>query len=266
MSTPPIYHPIYQLSDLELQECLKYSRDFLLAVDETIKFIPYNASDSTKQKILRFLFMDARSAAYDICVLAESLLTDDSHLFSRAIESSRRLLFENTIDYFYISESHDSVAKQRMDFMRVVNTPNDNKRERAEKAFKKKYKVSGRGDFWSGKSREEKIEQGIEKYPPFGKDKSFSNTVKPIFDYLNEQVHGNTMVALYFTFDKQGEYSDEYREQVAVALQHLLFFYLIVHAYCNFNGRGSEIKRFDFYYSYFCDLLITIQRKHIENH
>ena len=258
MSTPPIYHPIYQLSDLELQECLKYSRDFLSAVDETIKFIPYNASDSTKQKILRFLFMDSRSATYDICVLAESLLTNDSHLFSRAIGAARRLLMENTIDYFYISESDDSVAEQHMDFLHVANTPNCNEKKKAEKAFKKKYKVDGRGDFWSGKSRKEKIEQGIQKYPPIGNEKPFANTVKSIFDYLNEQVHGNTLVILYLTFDKHGEYAYEYRGQVAAGLQHLLFFYFLVHAYCNFNSRGSEIKRFDFYYSYFCDLLITI--------
>ena len=147
MSTPAIYHPIYQLSDSDLQECLKYSRDFLSAVDETIDLIPYNTSDSTKQKILRFLFMDSRSAAYDICVLAESLLTDNSHLFSRAIESSRRLLMENTIDYFYISESNDSVAKQRMDFMRVVNTPNDNEKKRGEKAFKKNIKLTDGATF-----------------------------------------------------------------------------------------------------------------------
>ena len=255
MSTPPIYHPIYQLSDSELQELLKRSRDFLSAVDEMIHLIPYNASDSTKQKILRFLFMDARTAAYDICVLAESLLTNDSHHFSRAIGASRRLLIENTIDFFYISESNDSVAEQRMDFMHVTNTQNGKRKKKAEKAFKKKYKVSGRGDFWSGKSREEKIEQGIQKYPPIGDDKSFANTVKSILDYLNEQVHGNTIVILYLTFDKHGEYAYEYRGQVAAGIQHLLFFYYLVYAYCNFNGRESEIERFDFYYSYLCNLI-----------
>ena len=137
MSKPPIYHPIYELSEGELQEQLKYSKNFLSAVDETVDLIPYNASDSIKQKILRFLFMDARSAAYDICVLAESLLTNDRHHFSRAIAASRRLIMENTIDYFYISESDDSVAEQRMDFMHVTNTPNGNEKKRKEKAFKK---------------------------------------------------------------------------------------------------------------------------------
>ena len=254
MSTPPVYHPLYQLSEGELQEQLKYSKEFLSAVDETIDYIPYNASDSIKQKILRFLFMDARSAAYDICVLAESLLTNDRHHFSRAIAASRRLIMENTIDYFYISESDDSVAEQRMDFMHVTNTPNGNEKKREEKAFKKKYKVDGRGDFWSGKSRKEKIEQGIQKYPPMGNEKSLANTMKSTIEYLNEQVHGNTIVILYLTFDKHGEYAYEYRGQVAVGLQHLLLFYFLVHAYFNFNDRGSEIKRFDFYYSYICDL------------
>lgn len=255
MSTPPVYHPLYQLSERELQEQLKYSKEFLSAADETIDHIPYNASDSIKQKILRFLFMDARSAAYDICVLAESLLTNDRHHFSRGIAASKRLLMGNTIDYFYISESDDSVAEQRMDFMDVTSTPNGNEKKRKEKAFKKKYKVDGRGDFWSGKSRQEKIEQGILKYPPIGNENPFANTMKSIVEYLNEQVHGNTIVALYLTFDKHGEYAYEYRGEVAVGLQHLLLFYLLVHAYFNFNGRGSEIKRFDFYYSHIWGLL-----------
>ena len=254
MSTPTIYQT---LSDSELQEWLKYNKDFLSTVDETIELTPVNASASAKQNILRFLFMDSRSAAYDICVLAESLLTNDRHHFSRAIEASRRLLMENTIDYFYISESDNSVAEQRVDFMRVVNTPDDNEKKRKEKAFKKKYQNTGRGDFWSGKSREEKVEQGLHKYPPVGKDTSLANMVKPIFANLNEQVHGNTMVASYFNFNKHREYADEYRKQVTLGLLTVsVLFYLLLRAYCNFNGRGSEIKRFDFYYSYIGNLLI----------
>lgn len=248
---------ILQLSDSELKEWLKYSKDFLSVVDETIELIPVNSSASVKQKILRFLFMDVRSAAYDICVLAESLLTNDRHHFSRSIEAARRLIMENTIDFFYISESDDSVAKQRLDFMFVVHTKDDNEKKRKEKSFKKKYKTDGRGDFWSGKSRKEKVEQGMQKYPPLENEKSFVGIVKPTFDWLNERVHGNTMVALYFTFDKQGQYADEYRGQIALGLATLsLLFYLLTHAYCNFSGRGSEIKRFDSYYSYVCRLLI----------
>ena len=250
MSTPIIYKSLS-----ELQEWLKYNKDFLSAVDETVELIPVNASHPTKQKILRLVFMDARSAAYDICVLSESLLTNDRHHFSRAIEASRRLLMENTIDYFYISESDNSVSKQRLDFLNAVNTPDDNEKKKKEKAFKKKYKDTERGDFWSGKSREEKIDQGLHKYPPVGKDTSFANVVKPMFAYLNEQVHGNTMVGSYFSFNKQ-EYADEYRGQVVLGLLTVsVLFYVLTHAYCNFNGRGSEITRFDSYYSYICNLL-----------
>ena len=142
MSKPPIYHPIYELSEGELQEQLKYSKDFLSAVDETVDLIPYNASDSIKQKILRFLFMDARSAAYDICVLAESLLTNDRHHFSRAIAASRRLIMENTIDYFYISESDDSVAEQRMDFIHVTNTQTVMRRKGKKRLLKRNIKLT----------------------------------------------------------------------------------------------------------------------------
>ena len=254
MSTPVIYQI---LSDPALQEWLKYSKDFLSTVDETLELIPVNFSHSTKQKILRLIFMDARSAAYDICVLAESLLTNDRHHFSRAIEAARRLLIENTIDYFYISESDNSVAEQRWDFLLAVNTPDDNEKKKKEKVFKKKYKVDGRGDFWSGKSRKEKVEQGMHKYPPIGKDTPFASMVKSIFAGLNERIHGNTIVASYFSFNKQGEEADEYRRQVALGLLTLsALFYVLIHAYCNVNGRGSEIKRFDSYYSYICNLLI----------
>lgn len=153
MSTPTIYQI---LSDSELREWLKYSKDFLSTVDETVELIPVNASHSTKQKILRLIFMDARSAAYDICVLAESLLTNDRHHVSRAIEAARRLLMENTIDYFYIFESDNSVAEQRRDFLNAVNTADTDEKKKKEKAYKKKYKVDGRGDFWSGKSRKDR--------------------------------------------------------------------------------------------------------------
>lgn len=249
---------VYQLSDLELKEWLKYSKGFLSAVDETVELTPFNASGSTKQKILRFLFMEVRAAAYDICVLAESLLTNDRHHFSRSMEFARRLILENMIDYFYISESDDSVAEQRMDFMIVANTVDDNEKKKKEKTFQRKYKVGGRGDFWSGKSRKEKVEQGMQKYPPVHNEKSFANVVKSRFDYLNEQVHGNTIGASYFTFDKHGGYADEYRRQVALGLLTLSVpFYVLTHAYCTFNGRRSEIKRFNFFYSYLCNLLIN---------
>ena len=134
--SPPI---IYQsLSDSELQEWLKYSKDFLSTVDETVELIPVNTSHSTKQKILRLIFMDARSAAYEyMCVSRIICITTDRHHFSRAIEAARRLLMENTIDYFYISESDNSVAKQRRDFLNAVNTPDDNEKKKKEKIFKK---------------------------------------------------------------------------------------------------------------------------------
>lgn len=60
MSTPPIYQT---LSDFKLQEWLKYSNKLFGTADETIELIPYNPYASTKQKALRFLFMNARSAA-----------------------------------------------------------------------------------------------------------------------------------------------------------------------------------------------------------
>lgn len=240
---------IYEfLSDSDIQEWLECSKEFLTAVDEVIEVTPLNSRASTKEKILRFFFMDARTTVYDIYVLAESLLTNDRHHFSRAIESSRRLLFENTIDYFYISESDDLVAERRAEFMLYTNSIG-NDREKRKEAFEQKYGKL-RGDYWSGKSREEKVAQGMQKYPPLENDKSFAGIVKPTFDWLNEQVHGNTMVALYWSFDKHGSYKDEYRRQITTGLLSLILFYLLSHAYCNFTGRGSEVERFGFYKSY----------------
>ena len=244
------------LSDSDMKEWLKYSKDLLSAVDETIELTPIdNRYASTQQKVLRFLFMDSRSASYDICVLAESLLNNKRHHFSRAIESSKRLLWENTIDYFYISQSDKSTAERRKNFMLIANTKDKNDRKRKEKAFKKRYGVPGR-DGWSGKTREEKTDQGIQRYPPFGVNQFFTTLVKPTFNHLNERVHGNTMVGSYFSFDKHGVYADEYRGQVAMGLLTLLLFYFLSYAYCEFTGRGSEIRRFEFYDLYTRNLLL----------
>ena len=162
------------------------------------------------------------------------------------------------IDYFYISESDNSVALQRKDFMLVVGTHD-------EKIFRKKYKIDTRGDYWSGKSRKEKIEQGIQKYPPLCNERYLANIVGPTFSWLNELVHGNTIVALHLTFNKQGKYADEYRGQVGKGLTFVFFFYLVTHAYFNFNGRGSEIERIDFYFSYVSNTLIKKSEAHNED-
>ena len=72
------------------------------------------------------------------------------------------------------------------------------------------------------------------------------------------------MVASYFSFNKQ-EYADEYRGQVALGLLTVsVLFYVLTHAYCRFNGRGSEIKRFDSYYSYICNLLKDSEKTNSE--
>lgn len=247
-----------ELSDSELKEWLKHSKNFILTVDEIIDLIPYSASDSIKQKILRLLFMEVRSAAYDICVLAESLLNNETHFFSRSIEAARRQIFEDMIDYFYISESDNSVALQRTEFLLVVGTPD-------EKTFRKRYKIDKRGDYWSGKSRKEKIEQGMQKYPPLCNERFLANIVGSAFSTLNEFVHGNTMVALHLTLDKQGEYADEYRGQIGKGLAFVFYFYLVTHAYLNFNGSGSEIERIDFYFSYVSNTLIKDSEAHNED-
>ena len=79
-----------------------------------------------------------------------------------------------------------------------------------------------KGDYWSGKSRKEKIKRGILKCPKYS-GHSFINVVH-LFDSLNERVHGNSMVGLYWSFDKHGKYNDEYRGQVAVGLLYVLIF------------------------------------------
>ena len=241
-----------RLSNSDMQEWLNCSKDFLTAVDEFIDLTPINSRASGKQKILRFLFMDARTAAYDICVLAESLLNNDRHIYSRAMEAANRLILENTIDYFYISESDDSVAERRIDFMLIANSKGEDQKKK-QKDFEQKYGKL-KGDYWSGKSREEKINQGILKCPKYNDQQSFV-TIVPIFKNLNERVHGNSMVGLYWSFDKHGTYNDEYRGQVAMGLLNVTTFYFLSDAYCKFTGRGSEVERFVFYESYVLKLL-----------
>ena len=243
MSIPPVYKI---LSDSELKEWLKYSKDLLSTVDEIIELTPVNASDSTKQKILRFLFMDARTASYDICVLAESMLTNENHINSRSIESANRLLWENTIDYFYIYESDDTVAERRWSFLDITNSIGQSRKNK-EKAFRQKYRDAKGGDHWSGKSREEKMNQGMNKNPGYGTGSSFANLINPIFENFNEEVHGNRVVGLYWDFGKRHVYKEVYRRQVSMGLLNVMYFYALAEAHCILTGRGSEAKRFEFY-------------------
>ena len=247
MSIAPL-HKILSIPDL--QEWLTCSKKLISTVDETKELTPMRQYPSAKERSLRILFMNARTASFEICLLAESLLNNDNHHSSRAIEYSIRLLWETTIDYFYLSESENSVAQRYLDFLTVVNTTDSSERKKKHNAFKQKYKTAERGDFWSGKSRENKIHQGIMMNPTYSHAKSFANIVKPTFDYLNEQVHGNFVFGSYWTFNKHGENEHEYRKQIASGLLTLLFFQFISVDFCRFTGRGFEVERFRFYNSY----------------
>ena len=236
------------LSNSDMQEWLDCSKKFLAAVDEIIDLTPVSSSPSNEEIILRHLFMDARTTVYDICVLAESLLNDDRHIYSRGMEAAIRLLYENTIDYFYISESDASVVERRVKFMLITNSQG---KKQIQKAFDQKYGKQERGDYWSGKSREEKMDLGLFKCPKYSNNKSFSKTVKDLFKMLNEGVHGNSTVDSYLSFDKDGKHRDEYRRQVTIGLLSIILFYFLSEAYFEFTGRGSEVDRFVFYGSDF---------------
>ena len=243
------------LSDSDLEEMLKGSKDFLATIDEIIKFIPPISSPS-KQRALRLLFMDARTASYDICILAESLLRNDSHLFSRALEYSMRLIYETMIDYFYIFESDDSVAQRYLDFLGVVNNK-ENKEKLKE--FKSRYEKTGRGCHWSGKSRADKVNQGVNKQQKTTIKNS--DNLKRVFDYLNEQVHGNVIIGYYWDFDKFGEFEYVYRGQIVAGLSILWIFYTISESYCRFTGRGNEVKRFEHYEPYIKNFILRNRHK-----
>ena len=247
MSIPPIYK---MLSPSQLGEWLEYSKQLLSTVDETIELTPISPSASLTQKSLRILFMNARTASYEICLLADSLLNNDSHHVSLAIEYSIRLLWETAIDYFYISMAGDSTAQRYWEFLDVANTFDSDERERKHTAFKQKYPNTDRGDYWSGKSRKEKSKEGIESNPVYSKGNPLSKIIKPTFDYLNEQVHGNFVFGSYWSFNKHGKYEHQYRFQIGSGLLNLLFFYALSHDYCVSNGRASEVERYRFYSSY----------------
>ena len=244
------------LSKSDIERWLKCTKKLLLIVDDILNVTPPDPYASNKHKVLRFLFMDSRTASYDICVLVESLLNNESHHFSRAIEFSTRLLWENAIDYFYIYESQDAVAERYLDFLEIPNSKGESRRKKKD-AFKQKYGNPER-DSWSGKSREEKINDGLIKQPKVSKTKAQAEKVKPVFEYLNEHVHGNILVGLYWSFDKHGKFEYEYYSQIASGFLNLWHFYLLSDAFCKLTGRGYEIERFDFYDPYVRKLIRKI--------
>ena len=252
MTMPPIYK---MLPPSQLGEWLECSKHLISTVDETIEFTPISPSASITQKSLRILFMNARTASYEICLLADSLLNNDSHHISRAIEYSIRLLWETAIDYFYISMTGDSTAQRYWEFLNVANTFDSDARENKHTAFLQKYPNANRGDYWSGKSRKQKSKEGIESNSVYNNGYSLSKIIKPTFEYLNEQVHGNFVFGSYWSFNKHGKYEHQYRYQIASGLLNLLFFYALSHDYCISNGRASEVERFRFYASYILEHL-----------
>ena len=249
MPIPPIHK---MLPPPQLGEWLEYSKHLISTVDETIEFTPISPSASLTQKALRILFMNARTASYEICILADSLLNNNDHHVSRGIEYSIRLLWETAIDYFYISMTGDSTAQRYLEFLDIANTLDSDERENKHTAFKQKYPNTDRGDYWSGVSREEKSDKGIMSNSSYNKGGSITDLIKPTFKYLNEHVHGNFVFGSYWSFNKHGK---QYLFQIGSGLLNLLFFYALSHDYCISNGRGSEVARFRFYASYILEHL-----------
>ena len=237
---------ILQLADSELKEWLEYSKDLLSTVDEILEVIPPDRHATTKQKILTYLLMDTRTASYDICVLAESMLTNESHINSRSIEAANRLIWENTIDFFYIYESDDTVAERRWRFLDITNSI-EQSRKNKEKAFRQKYTDTKVGDYWSGKSREEKVNQGLSKISMYSTSNTLTGLIKPVFEGFNEEVHGNRVVGLYWGFGKRHVRKEVSRRQVTMGLLSIMYFNILAESYCKITGRGSEVRRFEFY-------------------
>ena len=252
-------------SDSDLRELLEYSKDLLLTVDRIIEVTPPLRMPSSKQRSLRLLFMDARTASYDICSLAESLLDNDSHHFSRAIEYSMRFIWEKAIDYFYIFEVDDPIvnpiAQRYLDFLDVVNTNDSDDRKERHTEFKRKYGNPG-SDHWSGKTREDKVTHGLNKQSK--EHRAQVSNVKLLFGYLNEQVHGNILIGLYWDFDKHGRFEYVYRGQVVAGLLSIWIFYSLSEAYCRFTGRGNEVGQFESYKSHVKPIFLKSRRKERE--
>lgn len=231
-------------SNADLRELLAYSQGLLSSVDEIIEVTPVPERASAREKSLRLLFMEARTVSFDICILASSLLDNDSHHYSRAIEYSMRQLWETMIDYFYIFESDDFVAQRYLEFLDLVNNKESPDYKENRKAFEDKYENTNRGDYWSGKSRAEKAALGVNKQ---SNDSVEPENLKPVFEYFNEQVHGNILVGFYWDFNKHGRYEYQTRGQVVAGLLSIWLFYSLSKAYCRFTGRGSETKHFECY-------------------
>lgn len=232
----------------DLRELLECNKKMLLTVDEIIEEIPPQRS-SSKQIALRILFMEARPAAHDICVLAESLLDNNNYNFSPSIEFSIRFIWEKTIDYFYIFENDDPptnpVAQRYLDFLDVCKHQDIDDRKEKQKGFKEKYGNPG-SDYWSGETRENKIAQGLNKQPK--EYRIEISNVKSLFQSLNEFVHGNIIQESHWVLNKHNKFD---RQQLLTGLFNISIFYFLFMGYCNFTGRGGEINRFEWYETHF---------------
>ena len=224
------------------KELVKSTDDFLI----TNPFLNYKvAQDFGKiprdKAVMRHIFMNTRDLSFDAVVLAESLYKQN-HYNSPSMAHCRRSLFEFAIDIAYIyhdmySRNHNDKSVHRYyDFLRSVSN------KELKKKFKEKYSGTERGDYWSGKTRKEKMELGLR----LGlKMRGWTDERSPeLFDILNEEVHHNIGLHTHYVHNRSMEdYTDI---QVGISMFYVnQCLYTASEYYYTFCGNHSELDNLD---------------------
>ena len=224
------------------KELVKSTDDFLITNPFANYKVPQDFGKIPKNKaVMRHIFMNTRDLAFDAVVLAESL-HKQNHYNSPSMAYCCRSLFEFAIDIAYIfhdmySRNHSDKSVERYyGFLRSVNNAE------LRKKFCEKYSDTRRGDYWSGKSREEKMELGLR----LGlKMRGWTDETSPgIFDELNEEVHNNIGLHTHYVYDRNMEdYIDLQAGKSMLYVNQCL--YTASEYYYTFSGKHSELDNLD---------------------
>lgn len=241
--------PSQELLGFSYPELIEIAKELIKSTDDFLTTNPCSnykvAQDFGKiprdKAVMRHIFMNTRDLSFDAVVLAESL-HKQNHYNSPSLAYCRRSLFEFAIDIAYIyhdmhSRNHrDQTVDRYYDFLRSVGN------KELRKKFNKKYSGTQHGDYWSGKSRKEKMELGLK----LGlKMRGWTDETSPgMFDVLNEEVHNNIGLHTHYVYDRNIEnYTDG---QVGISMFCVnQYLYTASEYYYTFCGRHSELDNID---------------------
>ena len=241
--------PSQELFGFSYPELIEIAKELIKCTDNFLITNPFSnykvAQDFRKiprdKAVMRHIFMNTRDLSFDAIVLSKSLHTQN-HYNSPSMAYCCRSLLEFAIDIAYIyhdmySRNHSNKSVERYyEFLRSVDN------EELRKKFHKKYSGTRRGDYWSGKSREEKMKLGLR----LGlKMRGWTDeSTSEIFNKLNEEVHNNIGLHTHYVHDRNME--DHTDLQVGIGMFYVnQCLYTVSEYYYTFCGRHSELDNLD---------------------